>query len=636
MDELHRLLKTHFGFDNFLPMQQEIISHALSGQDGLVLLPTGGGKSLCYQLPSLALNGLTLVVSPLIALMKDQVDGLTASDVPAEFLNSSLTPEEAAAVQSQAVRGALKLLYVAPERMAVPGFIDFLRKTKISLIAIDEAHCISEWGHEFRPDYRNLKSLRDGIPNAPIIALTATATPTVREDIITQLELKEPRTFLSSFNRPNLVYRIEPKHKAFDHLLELVRDHSGDPAIVYCFSRRETERIAAELRVNGVTALAYHAGMEPDARSETQERFIRDEIQVIAATIAFGMGINKPDVRLIVHYSIPKTVEEYYQQTGRAGRDGLPSECVLFYSFRDKRNHEFFISRIENASQRHTAELKLRQVTDLCRSIDCRRRWVLRYLGEQWGDENCGACDVCLQDGDQVDATVIAQKILSAVIRTGERFGAGYVIDVLRGSRSRKVIERGHDSLSVHGIARDHTVRELRHFVTQLAGRGLLADGPSPFPTYRVTRLGRAFLRNRESLALARPRVPKSERASSPPEVPDYDDSLFQELRELRKSIAREKGVPPYIVFGDRTLQQMAQCYPQSRDSFSRIFGVGKAKLEEYSERFLRVIREHAELHQLQERPVVRVRKRETKNARALSPTCIQTKDLLRQGLSVE
>ena len=490
------LLKTHFGFDSFLPMQEEIVTHVLSGRDGLVLMPTGGGKSLCYQLPALALNGMTIVVSPLIALMKDQVDGLKVNGIPAEFLNSSLSPAEASRVRAQAVRGELKVLYIAPERLATPGFAAFLRALDVSLLAIDEAHCISEWGHDFRPDYRNLKALRNGRTEVPMLALTATATPRVRDDIVSQLDLRAPRTFLASFNRPNLVYRIEPKDKTFDRLLDLLRDRRGESAIVYCFSRNDTEQIAGDLRANGINALPYHAGLEDAVRRETQERFIRDEVQVVTATIAFGMGIDKPDVRLIVHYAFPKTIEGYYQETGRAGRDGLPSECVLFYSFGDKYNHDFFISRIEDPSEREKAELKLRQVIDFCQGAECRRRSVLTYFGEQWSEESCGACDVCLvDDDDQIDATVITQKILSAVIRTGERFGAGHVIDVLRGSRASKILERNHDKLSVHGIASDLSVGEIRHFITQLTARDLLALRHGDYPTYEVTQAGRDFLK---------------------------------------------------------------------------------------------------------------------------------------------
>ncbi len=603
-EQLRSLLKKHFGFDSFLPMQEEIVAHVLSGRDGLVLMPTGGGKSLCYQLTALALDGVTIVVSPLIALMKDQVDGLKANGVPAEFLNSTLTHTEAGRVRSLAIGGALKVLYIAPERLATPGFSEFMRALNVGLLAIDEAHCISEWGHDFRPDYRNLKALRNGRDGVPMLALTATATPRVRDDIIRQLELREQRTFLASFNRPNLVYRVEPKNRSLDRLLSLLRNHSGESAIVYCFSRKETERVAGDLRANGINALPYHAGLGDAVRGETQERFIRDNVQVIAATIAFGMGIDKPDVRLIVHNTFPKTIEGYYQETGRAGRDGLPSECVLFYSYGDKRNHDYFINRIEDASERRKAELKLRQVIDFCQSAVCRRRSVLPYFGEQWSEENCGACDVCLASDDQADVTEIAQKILSAVIRTGQRFGAGYVIDVLRGSRSSKVIERGHDQLSVHGITRDHSAGDLRHVIAQLAARGLLALGPSDYPTYRVTAAGKEFLHSRESLFLARPSTAQSTRTDNSREDLEYDSYLFQKLRELRKRIADEKGVPAYIVFGDRPLQQMARYYPQRRDTFLHISGVGEAKLEQYGEDFLQVIREYAKQHELHELPI--------------------------------
>ncbi len=635
-ESIHSLLSTHFGFDSFLPLQEEIVTHVLSGRDGLVLMPTGGGKSLCYQLPALAMDGVTIVVSPLIALMKDQVDGLKANGVPAEFLNSSLTPAEAGRVRAQAVRGALKVLYIAPERLATPGFAAFLRALNVSLLAIDEAHCISEWGHDFRPDYRNLKALRDAKPGVPMVALTATATPRVRDDIVSQLELRESRTFLASFNRPNLIYRVEPKDKAFDRLLGLLRGHQGESAIVYCFSRRETEQIAGDLRANQINALPYHAGLDDAVRRETQERFIRDEVQVIAATIAFGMGIDKPDVRLIVHYAFPKTIEGYYQETGRAGRDGLPSECVLFYSYGDKFRHDYFIEEMEQAYEREKATAKLDQIIHFCQSADCRRRSVLRYFGEQWSEENCGACDVCMAEDDQIDATVITQKILSAVIRTGERFGAGHVIDVLRGSRSSKVTERGHDRLSVHGIAREHSAGELRHFIAQLTARDLLALRTGDYPTYEVTEAGKDFLRDRNELTLARPRTPQSAPAAGQQGDLDYDHDLFQKLRELRKRTADTKGVPPYQVFGDRTLHQMAYYYPQSRDAFSRISGVGQAKLEEYGESFLRVIRDYAVLNQLHERPIPQSARRERRSARALSQTYTQTRDLLREGLSIE
>ena len=633
---IHDLLKTHFGFDSFLPMQEEIVGHVLSGRDGLVLMPTGGGKSLCYQLPALALDGVTIVVSPLIALMKDQVDGLKANGIPAEFLNSSLSPAEASRVRAQAVRGELKVLYIAPERLATPGFAAFLRALNVSLLAIDEAHCISEWGHDFRPDYRNLKALRNGRTEVPMLALTATATPRVRDDIVSQLELREPHTFLDSFNRPNLVYRIEPKDRTLDRLLDLLRDHGGESAIVYCSARKDTEQIAADLRANGITALPYHAGLDDAVRRETQEKFIRDEVQVVTATIAFGMGIDKPDVRLIVHHAFPKSIEGYYQETGRAGRDSLRSECVLFYSYGDKYNYDY-INKIEDAGERESAQQKLQQVIDFCQGADCRRRSVLTYFGEEWDEESCGACDICLaEDDDQVDATVVTQKILSAVIRTGERFGAGHVVAVLRGSRSSKVTERGHDRLSVHGIARDLSVGEIRHFITQLTARDLLALRHGDYPTYEVTQAGRDFLSNRETLTLPRPRTAQAARASSRQDDLDYDSPLFQKLRELRKRIADEKEVPPYVVFGDRTLQQMAYYYPQGRDAFSRISGVGEAKLGQYGEVFLGAIREYAALHQLHERPIPQSSRRERRTARALSQTYIQTRDLLRQGLSFE
>ena len=411
-------LKAYFGFDQFITLQKEIISKVIAKRDTLVLMPTGGGKSLCYQLPALSFTGLTLVVSPLIALMKDQVDGLHANGIPAGLLNSGQGPEESSLVHDQAKQGEIKILYVAPGRLALPGFQRLLQSLDVSLIAIDEAHCISEWGHDFRPDYRNLKSLRKSLPGVPVIALTATATALVREDIINQLGLAQPEIFISSFNRPNLTYTIQPKTEPLGTLLHLLEKHNGGSAIVYRFSRKATEETALELSERGFNAFPYHAGLERDVRHETHEKFIRDQVQIIVATIAFGMGIDKPDVRLVVHYDLPKTVEGYYQETGRAGRDGLASDCVLFYSYGDRSKQEYFISQIEDIDERTKAHTKLEQVLTMCDLQTCRRAYLMEYLGESWSKTECGGCDICLLPREEFDATEIAQKILSKAIRT--------------------------------------------------------------------------------------------------------------------------------------------------------------------------------------------------------------------------
>ena len=484
-------LKAYFGFDRFLPLQEEIITKVLAKRDTLVLMPTGGGKSLCYQLPALRFKGLTLVVSPLIALMKDQVDGLVANGVPAGLLNSTLSAQEANQVQDQARQGKIKILYVAPERLALPGFQRFLQSLDVSLIAIDEAHCISEWGHDFRPDYRNLKSLRRDFPGVPVIALTATATEPVREDIVNQLGLEKPEIFISSFNRPNLTYTIQPKTEPLGSLLHLLEKHPGGSAIIYRFSRKATEETALELSERGYSVLPYHAGLEQDLRRETQEKFIRDQVQIVVATIAFGMGIDKPDVRLVVHYDLPKTVEGYYQETGRAGRDGLPSDCVLFYSYGDRSKQEYFISQIEDDDEREKAHIKLDQILALCDLQACRRAYLMEYLGESWPQTDCGGCDICLQPREEFDATEIAQKILSAAIRTGERCGVNYLVDVLRGSANKAVRTRGHHELPVFGISRDVDSDELKEMVRSLVTNGLLAQNGGDYPTLGVSEQGR-------------------------------------------------------------------------------------------------------------------------------------------------
>ena len=631
-------LKAYFGFDRFLPLQEEIITKVLAKRDTLVLMPTGGGKSLCYQLPALRLKGLTLVVSPLIALMKDQVDGLGANGVPAGLLNSTLATQEASQVQDQARQGKIKILYVAPERLALPGFQRFLQSLDVSLIAIDEAHCISEWGHDFRPDYRNLKSLRRDFPGVPVIALTATATEPVREDIINQLGLDKPEIFISSFNRPNLTYTIQPKTEPLGSLLHLLEKHQGGSAIIYRFSRKATEETALELSERGFSALPYHAGLERDLRRETQEKFIRDQVQIVVATIAFGMGIDKPDVRLVVHYDLPKTVEGYYQETGRAGRDGLPSDCVLFYSYGDRSKQEYFISQIEDDDEREKAHNKLDQVLALCDLQTCRRAYLMEYLGESWPQTNCGGCDICLLPREEFDATEIAQKILSTVIRTGERFGVNYLVDVLRGSANKAVRTRGHHELPVFGISRDVDSDDLKEMVRSLVTNGLLAQNGGDYPTLGVSQRGHKFLKNREKLTLTRPKqaAPVRQVAFPGDRETAYDTKLFDELAALRLEIATDREVPAYQIFGNKSLQQMAFHMPQNELEFSKISGVGDAKLRDFSERFLEVINEYVEATgqpaAVNRVPVSAPKKR----VRGISMSIRETKDLVAQGLSFE
>ena len=558
------LLKRYFGYDEFRPLQAEIMDAVMDGSDTLVVMPTGGGKSLCYQLPALALPGVTLVVSPLIALMKDQVDGLKANGVPAECLNSGMSGEEQSRVQMLTHRGEIKLLYVAPERIVRPGFQRFLESLELSLIAVDEAHCISQWGHEFRPDYRNLKQLRRLAPETPVIALTATATRRVRDDIVVQLAMKSPSVFTGSINRPNLRYAVFPNTGKYETLVEHLRRRQKSSAIVYRGSQKGCDELAADLAEEGFKSLPYHAGLGSEIRQRNQERFVRDEVDVMVATVAFGMGIDKPDIRLVAHYDMPGSIERYYQESGRAGRDGLSSDCIVFYGARDREREMFFIQRMENDLERQSAESKLDGMVSYCQTGACRRAALLRYFGEEPSDESCDSCDVC--EAETFDATVVAQKILSAVIRTGERFGATHVSQVLTGRRVKSVLERDHDSLSVFGIVDDYTAKSLREIMATLVSRGLLSrSDDSRYPTLYVTPRGRRFLKERESIEL--PVLESTKRVSSRKRAElEYDNDLFQKLRELRTTLAADRGVPPYVIFGDVSLREMAHYYPQSED----------------------------------------------------------------------
>ena len=666
--EILSVLKTRFGFDEFLPLQEEIVSNVNAGNDSLVLMPTGAGKSLCYQLPALVQDGYTMVVSPLIALMKDQVDALRANGIPAAFANSTLSHEENELVLSQTARGEIKILYVAPERIATGRFRNFLNASAPSLIAIDEAHCISEWGHDFRPDYRNLKQLRDVLPGVPVIALTATATDVVRRDISDQLRLEGGGSYISSFNRPNLTYHVKPKQRSFDQLVELLDRHKNESTIVYCFSRKETENLAADLSSNGIPSMPYHAGLDPAVRRSTQEQFIRDETAVIVATIAFGMGIDKPDVRLVVHYNLPKTVEGYYQETGRAGRDGLPSECVLFYTFGDKVKQDYFINQIEDPSERANAAEKLSKMVEYCELRTCRRQYMLTYFGDKWqpksdnnGTTGCGGCDVCLAVKEEFDATVIAQKVLSAIIRTGERFGIKHVVDVLRGSRARRILELQHDELSVHGIAADESDTELRDIFGMLQDEELIAISSGEYRTISVTQAGRMFLKSGDSLMLARvPEVSEptgrvSEalarsrvRTGSNARDLDYDTELFDLLRGVRKQIADSLGVPAFVVFGDATLAEMAYYLPHDHDNFSALSGVGSTKLEKFADKFLPTIVQFCEERGMSQRARELPRRRQrtdspsreerraARRGSSLSSSLSETKRLFMDGFNVD
>jgi len=660
---MRKLLKTYFGFEEFRLGQREIIKNVLAGGDSLVLMPTGGGKSLCFQLPALKLPGLTLVISPLISLMKDQVDALKANGIGTDFINSSLLPAEIAERQEAARQGETKIFYLAPERLAIPAFQDFLKTLKVSLIAIDEAHCISEWGHDFRPDYRNLIKLREQFKEVPVIALTATATPKVRRDIALQLGLKEAKLFQTGFNRPNLNYIVRPKRNAFNGLVSLLKQHKNSSAIIYCFSRKETEELAEDLRAEGFSALPYHAGLEGRVRKDTQDKFIRDEISVIAATIAFGMGIDKPDVRLVVHYSLPKSIEGYYQETGRAGRDGLKSDCVLFYTYGDTIKHNYFIKDMEDEKEKANASHKLSQVVEYCELNTCRRAFLLSYFGdlsmsskhsslptEVNPDQaarqdllkqvslkgNCGGCDVCLNPREEFDGTVIAQKVLSAVIRTGERFGANYAIAVLKGSGNKKILENGHNRLSVYAIVDDFSSDELKQIVRELIARGFILKSPGEYPTLSLSQAGKDFLSSRKKINLIKPMVEKKVKTVKRDEELDYDRELFEKLRILRKRIADERGVPPFVVFGDASLAQMAYYLPQSLENFARISGVGERKLAEWGKIFTDLILEYSRERDLSEREIPAARSDRERRTLRKSSTYAETGKYIKEKLPLK
>jgi ATP-dependent DNA helicase RecQ len=603
---LHETLERWFGFSELRPLQKEAIDAALDGRDALVVMPTGGGKSLCYQLPPLVLDRLTVVVSPLIALMQDQVDGLRLNGVPAAAAHSNLGAAARQQLRELTESGELRLLFVAPERLFREDFMTWLAGQELAAIAIDEAHCISQWGHDFRPEYRRLAELRERLPGVPVHAYTATATPRVRQDIQDQLALREPVQLIGTFDRPELTYRVLPRQGLIDQVTQAIARHKDAATIVYCISRKDTETLSAQLRSRGIEAEAYHAGLPAEERTRLSADFRAEQLHVVCATVAFGMGIDRSDVRLVVHAAMPKSIEHYQQETGRAGRDGLPSECLLLYSGADAAKWRMIVERgADEHGDREAAQAQLQLLNHMQRFAGrarCRHRSLSEYFGQDYEEASCGACDVCLDELELVpDSHVTAQKILSAVARTGQRFGASYVIDVLRGSKSEKVRARGHDQIPTFGLLKDLTPMRLGNYIDQLIDDGSLVRSDGEYPVLLLNEVSAEVLRGDRQVDLRAPKggldQPARRRrrggaASVARALTPDEAALFDRLRALRREIASGLGVPPYVVFSDVTLEEFARERPASRDAMLGCKGVGPKKFDSFGEQFLVALQE--------------------------------------------
>jgi len=590
------ILQQTFGYDQFRPLQEKIINSAIAGENNFVLMPTGGGKSLCYQIPAIARKGVGIVVSPLISLMHDQVQALRANGVAAACYNSALTESEARLTLAQLHNDELDLLYVAPERLMSESFLARLKQIDIALFAIDEAHCVSQWGHDFRPEYLQLGHLRQYFQNIPVIALTATADKQTRQDILHRLQLSDAHIHIASFNRPNIRYTILEKQKPFNQLTYFLKNHQDEFGIIYCLSRKRVEEIANKLQEQGFSALAYHAGLDAKQRHKTQEDFQRDNVNIVVATIAFGMGIDKPNVRFVVHYDLPKHIEGYYQETGRAGRDGLPSEALLLYGLNDTAIIRALIESGQNPDLQRIELHKLNCMTAFAESQTCRRRVLLNYFNEQL-NEDCGNCDICLNPPETYDATIDAQKALSCVYRLQQRYGVNYVIDILRGKEEERIKRLAHDQLSTYGIGKELSQTEWYSVFRQLIHLGYLEQDIANYSVLKLTEQARIILRGETKLILAKPRIKQAElkKVSSKKVAAqnlEYDKRLFEKLRQVRKTLAEKAAVPPFVIFSDASLIEMAAYLPTTDSEFLSINGVGQKKLESYGEIFIDAITE--------------------------------------------
>lgn len=588
---IHDTLKTVFGFQTFRPNQESIIKNILDGRDVFAVMPTGGGKSLCYQLPATVMHGTAVVISPLISLMKDQVDAAVENGIHAAFMNSSMDADEVSDVYRMLKYNKIRLLYIAPERFAMPYFLERLKTAAISLFAIDEAHCISEWGHDFRPDYLGLSLIPEMFPAVPVAAFTATATQRVQEDIINKIGLRKPHIVRASFNRPNLFYEVKAKSRVESQILEFLRDHPGESGIIYRTTRDSVTETADFLKSKGIAALPYHAGLSADERNKNQEAFNRDEAQVIVATIAFGMGIDKSNLRFVIHADLPKNIEAYYQETGRAGRDGEPAHCLLFFGRGDIPKIRYFINEITDDKERFIAIQKLNQTVGFASHNVCRRRRLLAFFGEDYPRDNCGACDICSGSVEQIDITTDAQIIMSAISRTGQRFGIGHIIDIVTGADTKRIRELRHNEIKTYGTGKGGDKKYWRSVVDELIAQEAVMQEGDSYPVLKITQKGSDILFGGERIMALRKEGVKAKTPRERDEFEGYDRTLFERLRNVRKRIAEGQKVPPYIIFSDRTLHEMCRRFPSTLSDMRKISGVGDAKLERYGEDFIREIK---------------------------------------------